>query len=147
VSKEDYFWKLISKPRPRVKTRGIGVHRIYSIHPRDKSRGFLRGGVNQYGQEVKLLNAKYSLIITDKGVVRVELIEKLKESLKKEKIRIEKVEPIPLPFAKREVLQSSWASYPSQRFKITNSKFKIQNSRSKIRYYYHQSQAKAPPCQ
>ena len=39
-----------SKPRPRVKTRGIGALWIYSIHPRDKSRGFLRGGVNSMTQ-------------------------------------------------------------------------------------------------
>lgn len=34
-----------SKPRPRIKMRGIGALRIYSIHHRDKSRGLLLGGV------------------------------------------------------------------------------------------------------
>ena len=36
-----------SKPRPRVKRRGIGGPGFISIHPRDKSRGFLRGGVKK----------------------------------------------------------------------------------------------------
>ncbi len=44
--KIDSFTAVPYKPRPRVKTRGIGTLRTYSIHPRDKSRGFLRGGVN-----------------------------------------------------------------------------------------------------
>jgi hypothetical protein len=37
----------LGKPGPCVKTGGIGVPWIYSIHPRDKSRGFLRDGVNR----------------------------------------------------------------------------------------------------
>jgi energy-coupling factor transport system ATP-binding protein len=33
-------------PDPALKHGALGFPRIYSIHPRDKSRGFLRGGVN-----------------------------------------------------------------------------------------------------
>jgi alcohol dehydrogenase class IV len=48
---------------------------------------FGNGAVNQYGVEVKRLNAQYPLIVTDKGVASAGLIDKLKASLEKEKVR------------------------------------------------------------
>lgn len=50
---------------------------------------FGNGAVNQYGAEVKRLNAKYPLIITDKGVISAGLVDKLKASLEKEKVKYE----------------------------------------------------------
>ncbi len=50
---------------------------------------FGNGAVNQYGPEIKRLNAKYPLVITDKGVIGAGLIDKLKASLEKEKVRYE----------------------------------------------------------
>ena len=50
---------------------------------------FGNGSVNQYGAEVKRLNGKYPLIVTDKGVIGAGLIDKLKASLEKEKIKYE----------------------------------------------------------
>lgn len=50
---------------------------------------FGNGSVNQYGAEVKRLNAKHPLIVTDKGVIGAGLIDKLRASLEKEKIRYE----------------------------------------------------------
>ncbi len=50
---------------------------------------FGNGAVNQYGAEVKRLNGKYPLIVTDKGVVGAGLIDKLKASLEKEKVKYE----------------------------------------------------------
>ncbi len=50
---------------------------------------FGNGAVNQYGAEVKRLNGKYPLIITDKGIISAGLTEKLKASLEKEKIQYE----------------------------------------------------------
>jgi hypothetical protein len=40
-------------PAPALKRGALGAPRIYSIHPRDESRGFLRGGV-----KVKYANTK-----------------------------------------------------------------------------------------
>jgi alcohol dehydrogenase class IV len=45
--------------------------------------------VDQYGAEIKRLNAQYPLIVTDKGVIHAGLIDKLKASLNKEKVRYE----------------------------------------------------------
>ena len=50
---------------------------------------FGNGAVNRYGEEVKRLNGKYPLIITDKGIISEGLIDKLKAPLDKEKIRYE----------------------------------------------------------
>ena len=50
---------------------------------------FGNGAVDQYGAEVKRLNAKYPLIVTDKGVVGAGLVDKLKASLEQEKITYE----------------------------------------------------------
>ena len=50
---------------------------------------FGNGAVNQYGPEVKRLNVKYPLIVTDKGIISAGLIDKLKAPLEKEKIKYE----------------------------------------------------------
>jgi alcohol dehydrogenase class IV len=61
---------------------------IYNFHCARKIV-FGNGSANQYGAEVKRLNAKYPLIVTDKGVVNAGLIDRLKASLEREKIRYE----------------------------------------------------------
>jgi len=50
---------------------------------------FGNNSMNQYGAEVKRLNSKYPLIVTDKGVISAGLIDKLKAPLEKEKIKYE----------------------------------------------------------